>query len=185
MNNAVFLDRDGTINEDVGDFCSPDKLIFIQGSIEALQILQKSFLLFIITNQSGIARGIFSEDRFLWFNDYFNKILRNQNVIIRETYYCPHKKEDDCICHKPKPYFITKAQKEYNINLKNSYVIGDHPHDIEMAHKAGTHSIYLLSGHGKKHRQELLVEPDFIAQDLYEAASWIMEKSMINKQEVL
>lgn len=172
MYSAVFLDRDGTINEDVGDFCSPEKLIFIPGAIEAMKILQKKFLLFIITNQSGIAKGIFSEDKFLWFNDYFNKILIHQDIMIKRIYCCPHMKEDDCICRKPHPYFIIQAKKDYNVDLKNSYVIGDHPHDVEMAYNAKAHSIYLLSGHGKKHRAELLVKSDFIANDLYEAAVW-------------
>lgn len=113
-------------------------------------------MLFIITNQSGIAKKIFSEDRFLWFNDYFNKILRNQDVIIKQIYYCPHTREDNCICRKPKPYFLRKAEKDYEIDLKKSYVIGDHPHDMEMAHRIRAGAVYLLTGHGRKHRQELI-----------------------------
>jgi len=184
MYNAVFLDRDGTINEDVGDLCSQDKLIFIHGSIAALRILQEMFLLFIITNQSGIGKSVFSEEEFLKFNEYFKILLKNEGIAIKHIYYCPHTKEENCICHKPKPYFLIKAEKDYDINLKTSYVVGDHPHDIEMAHKVGAGSVYLLTGHGAKHKQELklLAHPDIVADDLYEAAARIVKK--VNRREV-
>ena len=174
MHKAIFLDRDGTINEDVGYFCSADKLIFFPRAIQALRILQERFQLLIITNQSGIGKKIFSEEEFIQFNIYFNGILKNNSINIKYIYYCPHTKEDNCICHKPSTYFLKKAKKEYNINLLNSYVVGDHPHDIEMAKKVGASSVYLLTGHGEKHRKELLIEPDHIAVDLYEATIWIM-----------
>jgi histidinol-phosphate phosphatase family protein len=172
---AVFLDRDGTINEDVGDFCSQDKLIFIQGAIEALRILQKRFLLFIITNQSGIGKNLFTEEEFLQFSKTYDTLLKSKGIKIKYTYYCPHTKEEDCHCRKPNTYFLKQAERDYDIDLKNSYVIGDHPHDIEMAHNVGARSVYLLTGHGKKHRRELLKEPDFVANDLYEAAVWIIK----------
>jgi len=97
MNKAVFLDRDGTINEDMGDFCSQEKLVFIPGSIEALKMLQKDFSLFIITNQSGVGKHVFSEEEFLQFNEYFDTFLKNQSITIKYIYYCPHTKEDNCI----------------------------------------------------------------------------------------
>lgn len=163
------MDRDGTINEDVGDFCSPDKLKFIPGAIEALKMLQKDFLLFIVTNQSGIGKNMFTEKEFLHFNNYFCSVLKEKGIIIRHIYYCPHTKEEGCICYKPKPYFLRQAAKDDDIDLENSYVLGDHPHDIEMAHNVGAGSVYLLTGHGAKHRQELELcfKPDFIATDIY------------------
>jgi len=178
MNNAIFLDRDGTINEDLGDICSADKLVFIRGAIEALKILQDRFMLFIITNQSGIGKKVFNEDEFLKFNKYFESLLNNEGISIKHIYHCPHTKEENCVCHKPSLYFLKEAEKKYDIDLKNSFVIGDHPHDIEMAHKVGAGSIYLLTGHGAKHRHELepSVRPDFIANDIYEAAVWIVRK---------
>jgi D,D-heptose 1,7-bisphosphate phosphatase len=184
MNRAVFLDRDGTINEDVGDFCSVEKLKLIPGAIEALKMLQKDFLLFIVTNQSGIGKNKFTEEEFLQFNNFFETFLKNKGITITHIYYCPHTKEENCICRKPKPYFLRQAEKDYNIDLKNSYVLGDHPHDIEMAHNVGVGSVYLLTGHGKKHRQELLKEPDFITSDIYEAVVWIIERQTKNRQEV-
>ena len=186
MNRAIFLDRDGTINEDVGYFCSPDKLKFIPRAIEALRMLQDDFLLFIVTNQSGIGKNIFSKEEFQQFNEYFMALLKNEGINIKCIYYCPHAKEEGCICHKPKPYFLRRAENEYDIDLKGSYVIGDHPHDIEMAHRVGAGSVYLLTGHGTKHKQELGASPspDFIANDIYEAAVWIMKRQSICKQEV-
>jgi len=174
INKAIFLDRDGTINEDVGDLYSSDKLIFIPRAIEALMILQQKFQLFIITNQSGIGKNVFSKDEYLQFNEYFIGRLNSCGVAIKQVYHCPHRKEENCICRKPKYYFINEAEKKYDIDIKSSYVIGDHPHDAEMASMVGAGSVYLLTGHGKKHLEELTIEPTFIADDIYEASLWIM-----------
>lgn len=176
MTKAVFLDRDGTINEDVGDLYLPEQLKFIPGAIRALKMLQEKFLLFIVTNQSGIGRGSFSEVQFLAFDEYFRGLLRAQDILIQNTYFCPHTKEQSCVCKKPNIHYIRIVQQYYDIDLTRSFVVGDHPHDIEMAHNAGTKSIYLLTGHGEKHREDLKINPDFIAKDLYEAATWIIEK---------
>jgi len=175
MDKAIFLDRDGTINEDVGDLWQKEKLVLIPHAIEALMMLQKNFSLFIITNQSGIAKKQFSETEYAEFNAYFSKKLSQEGIIIKEILHCPHKKEDNCFCHKPSTYFIERLQKKYNLDLKNSFCIGDHPHDIDMAKRAGTGSVYLLTGHGSKHRNELILNPDYVANSIYEAAVWINE----------
>jgi len=176
MNKAIFLDRDGTINEDVGDLYSSDKLIFIPRAIEALKILQQRFLLFIVTNQSGIGKNVFSKDEYLLFNEYLIRLLNSYGVTIAQVYYCPHRKEESCICRKPNQYFINEAEKRYSIDVRSSYVIGDHPHDAEMACNAGARSVYLLTGHGKKHIEELTIKPNFIADDIFEASLWIMSR---------
>jgi histidinol-phosphate phosphatase family protein len=173
MNKAIFLDRDGTINQDVGHLYQKKKLVLIPGAIKALKILQEKFLLFIVTNQSGISKGAFSEEEFRKFNNYFIELFARQDINIKETFYCPHTKEEKCICHKPSLYFIEEAKKTYNIDICDSYCIGDHPHDVEMAYNIGMHSIFVLTGHGTKHKKELLRQPDYIARDLYEAALWI------------
>jgi histidinol-phosphate phosphatase family protein len=177
MNKAIFLDRDGTINEDVGDLYTPDKLVFIPRAIEALKLLQERYDLFIITNQSGVGKGVFNNDQYIRFNEYFISMLEEHDVVIKEVFCCPHVKEEKCICHKPSPYFIEETRKVYSLDIGNSYCIGDHPHDMEMAEKAGARSIYLLTGHGIKHRGELSFQPDYIANNLYEAALWIMSKT--------
>lgn len=94
-------------------------------------------MLFIITNQSGIGKGVFSRDEYIRFNDYFINALKKHGVVIKEVFCCPHIKEEKCVCRKPNPYFIKKARKAYKLDIGNSYCIGDHPHDIEMAKKAG------------------------------------------------
>jgi len=178
MNKAIFLDRDGTINEDIGDLYLAEKLIFISQAIEALQLLQEEFLLFIITNQSGVGKGVFSGEEYIRFNDYFINKLKESGITIKEVYSCLHRKEEKCICHKPNPYFIAQAKKTYDLDIVNSYCIGDHPHDIEMAKRVGAHSVFLLTGHGIKHKEELLCQPDHIANNLYEAALWIRNKKV-------
>ena len=181
MNRAVFLDRDGTINRDLGDICSPDQLIFIPGAFEALRLLQKQFLLFVITNQSGIGKGVFNKSEYRLFNMHFQMVLKTNGVVFEKVYCCPHKKEDGCLCRKPGTFFLKQAEKEFDIDLTRSYVVGDHPHDIETAQRAGAGSIYLLTGHGGRHKHELksLPPPDFIAQDVYEAALWISKRQSL------
>jgi len=113
----------------------------------------------------------------LQFNKYFEALLKTSGINIKHTYYCPHTKEGNCICRKPKPYFLRKAEQDHHVSLRSSFVVGDHPHDIEMAHIVRATSVYVLSGHGKKHKEELQIKPDFIANDLYEAAFWIVRKT--------
>ncbi len=175
MKGAIFLDRDGTINEDVGPLFSPDKLRFISGSLDALHILQTQFSLFIVTNQSAIGDNLFSMKDFEVFNGYYQGLLRQQGIDITRTYCCPHSKEDNCFCRKPQTYFLKTAALEFGINLKRSYVIGDHPCDIEMGCRVSAKTIYLLSGHGKKHLEDLSVKPDFVAPDLSVASEWLRE----------
>lgn len=176
MNKAVFLDRDGTINEDLGYICSLDKLKFIPGAFRALRLLQENHELFIVTNQSGVGRKDFTEEELIEFNRNIENILGQEGIRIRKTYYCPHLKEDNCVCRKPSVHFLREAEKQYGIDLKRSMVIGDHPHDIEMARKAGAKGVYLLTGHGEKHRNEITndARPDLIAADIYEAAVRIL-----------
>ncbi len=177
---AIFLDRDGTINEDVGDLYCAERLRFIPGAIDALRMLQECFMLFIITNQSGIGKGIFSEQEYNKFTDYFNNFLTVKGVNVREILHCPHVRGNGCGCHKPSTYFINRLVKQYSIDVASSFCIGDHPHDIAMAELSGTKSIYLLTGHGLKHREELTSKPDYVAHNLYDAATWILS----SKQEI-
>jgi len=175
MRRAVFLDRDGTINEDVGYLFSLDKLKFIPRAIDGLLSLQNKFDLFIVTNQSGIGEGVAALQDYKNFEGLFNISLAAQGINIKYTYCCSHSKSVGCICHKPSPYFLMEAAKQFGLDLAESYVVGDHPHDIEMGKSAGTKTIYVLSGHGIKHCEELGICPDYIAKDLYEASVWILK----------
>ncbi len=170
MKKAAFLDRDGTINEDIGWLFSEDKIEFIPGSIEALRILQKQYLLFIITNQPGIEQGVFTQLQCESFSSRYNQILRKEGIIIEKTFFCPHEKHSRCRCIKPATFFIDRITDKYSIDLKSSVTAGDHPHDVEMGKNAGTKTVYLLSGHGRHHIDGIeTLEPDIIAENLYEA----------------
>jgi len=176
MNKAIFFDRDGTINEDVGPLFNPDQLHFIPGALEALRRLQDNFLLFIVTNQSAIGNKFFHLEDFEEFDDYFRGKLKENGITIAHTYCCPHAKEEDCLCYKPHTYFLKVAARDYDIAIDQSYVVGDHPHDVEMGYRAGAKTIYVLTGHGQKHQRELAIKPDFLAPDLPAAAEWILGK---------
>lgn len=155
---AVFLDRDGTIIEDKGYLSEPSEVVIYPGIIEALQYLQKYFLLIIVTNQSGIGKGITTKEEVEKVNQYLVSKLKNEGIEIAEVYVCPHKKEDNCECYKPKPYSVFQAQKRFDIDLSASFFIGDHPSDVQCGINAGVSPLYVLSGHGSKHVSELECE---------------------------
>lgn len=154
-NCAVFLDRDGTIIEDKGYLADPKEVELYPFAIDAMKQLQKNHLLFIITNQSGIAKGITSAKDVDRVNAYLLELLRENQIHIRELYCCPHQNEDNCGCKKPSPYFVLKAARDYQLNLSRSYVVGDHPSDVYCAINAGANPYYVLTGHGSHHLEEL------------------------------
>ncbi len=153
--SAFFLDRDGTIIEDVGYIKHPKDVVFYTETFSALLKLQKHFKLFIITNQSGISKGITTEKEVQIVNDYIVSTLLLNGIFITQVYTCPHSTEDACNCKKPKPYFITQAAQSFEIDVYKSYIIGDHPSDVECGFNAGITPIYVLTGHGQKHISEL------------------------------
>ena len=173
---AIFLDRDGTIIEDTGYIKNPLDMIFFSESFKALRLMQDFYLLFIITNQSGIAKGFITEDEVKEVNCYLVDSLKSRNIIINDVFYCPHKNEDLCTCKKPLPYFINMAAELYNLSLEESYMIGDHPSDVECGLNAGVKPIYLLTGHGRKHKDEIA---PYIktCENILEAARYVTNNS--------
>ncbi len=165
---AVFLDRDGTLIEDTGYLNSFSDLKMFPGVKEALQGLKKAgFKLIGVTNQSGIARGLVSEE----FVNASNAYLQ-ENLGIDCFYYCPHLPDNGCQCRKPKPMFLRKARLKLGINLKSSYVIGDKTIDMLLAKAVGAKGILVLTGHDKESEHA-----DFIAQNLTEAVDWILNEN--------
>ncbi len=152
---AIFLDRDGTIIEDRGNLGDPSQVVFLPGVIPALQILQHQYALFIVTNQSGVAKGHLTLDQVATVNGSVVTSLSGAGIRIERVFVCPHARVDGCSCIKPKPYFLRVAEREHGIDLKRSFTIGDHPHDVEFARSVGAVGIYVLTGHGTKHRAEL------------------------------
>lgn len=155
ITKAIFLDRDGTLIKDNGHISDTDDVEFYHYTFDCLQQLQKQFFLFIITNQSGISKGIISDDDVEKIHSYILQKMKDHGIKITEIYCCPHGKEDKCFCRKPNLLFINKAKNKYSIDIFNSYIIGDHPYDVELAIKANANGIYLLTGHGRKHFYEL------------------------------
>lgn len=133
-NKVVILDRDGTINRDFGYVYKKEDLEFLPGAIEGLKKFSDAgYKLIIITNQSGIGRGYFTVEQYLDFNNYFIEQLKSKGIIIDKVYYCPHGPESNCECRKPKLKLFYDAIKEFNIDLDNSYVIGDKERDISIS----------------------------------------------------
>jgi D-glycero-D-manno-heptose 1,7-bisphosphate phosphatase len=170
---AIFLDRDGTVIEENGYIDNALNVEFFPYTFKSLELLQKHFLIFIITNQSGISKRLISETDVQEVNRYITETLKTNGITIIDTFYCPHKNEDNCICMKPKPYFINKAAQLYNVDLSESFIIGDHPSDIECGINAGVTPIYLLSGHGRKHLDELTFNSK-ICNNLLDASKYII-----------
>lgn len=158
MSAALFLDRDGTIIKDVGDVKYINQIKFYEYTFEALQNAQRYFSLFIVTNQPGIAKGVLTHDDVNTIHTYIKDVLQSKGIRIEAIYYCPHSREDNCNCRKPNTYFVEYTIKKYNMNRERSYIIGDHPSDIELAQKSGMNGIYVLTGHGLKHRKEIADE---------------------------
>ena len=138
VRKAVFLDRDKTIIEDdEGYFHDPATIVFVPGAVEALKALQKAgFALVVVTNQSGIGRSYFPESDTIAVHATMSRLLEEQGVHIEKIYYCPHTPDDDCDCRKPKPGLIFEAAAELELDLDNSFFIGDHGKDIEAARNA-------------------------------------------------
>lgn len=170
---AVFLDRDGTLIEDAGNLRYIAQVDFYPQTFPALRLLGQ-FALFIVTNQSGIAQGHIRAEEARAVNDYVARRLGEEGAAIRAVYCCPHQRTDACECMKPKPYFLKVAEREHDIDLARSFVVGDHPSDMEFARSVGARGIYVLTGHGAKHRAELRTSGIVVA-DIAAATERILE----------
>lgn len=148
MNKAVFLDRDGTINEEVHYLHDIHDLHFIEGVPQALaQLKRLGYKLVVISNQSGIGRGYFDTGAVDRLHEYMNMLLEQQGAAIDAFYYCPHIARDCCRCRKPLPGMIEQAAADLDIDLSQSYMVGDKETDVLTAINAGCRYALLLSGH--------------------------------------
>jgi D-glycero-D-manno-heptose 1,7-bisphosphate phosphatase len=146
MNKAVFLDRDGVINDGTQYYTySVDSFIFNPGIFEGLRLLQQhGFMLIVITNQSGVAKGVYSIADVERVHTYMVSELERHDITITQVYYCPHHPDvSACECRKPGTLLFEQAIKTYNIDVHNSYMIGDSKRDIEAAHKVGVKGILI------------------------------------------
>ena len=154
MNKAVFFDRDGTLNEEVHYLHKIEDFKWIEGAIDAIKFCNDNgYLAIVITNQSGVARGYYPESDIMKLYDWMNDDLAKHGARLDGIYYCPHHPTGkvkeyaiDCDCRKPKPGMLFKAQKDHNIDLKSSYLIGDGVRDVECAEAAEVKGIRYAGG---------------------------------------
>lgn len=147
MNKAVFLDRDGVVNKEIGYVYRVEDFILTDDIIPALQKLQAAgFMFVVITNQSGIAKELYTHSDVIKIHAYLGKLMKENNITIAEMYYCPHHSDvEPCTCRKPNSGMIEKAIARFNIDVKQSYMIGDKERDFEAANRAGITGIRIES----------------------------------------
>src|SRR5687768_4120951 len=185
---AVFIDRDGTISEEVGYINHPSRFRLFPYSAQAIKVLNNSgWLAILITNQAGVARGYFSEDIILSVHDRLRSDLEVEAAKLDAVYYCAHHPTVgeppyrlECDCRKPKTGLIDRATKDFDIDLTASWMIGDRYSDIELARNAGLHSAFVLSGYGRGEwefqRSAWKLEPEVVADNLLDVARIIIER---------
>jgi len=144
-----FMDRDGVINKEVGYLHQVSKFIFIDGVIKTMkEVISKDYSIIVVTNQSGIGRGLYQVEDYEKVNKWMMNFLKNEGVEILDTFFCPHKPDDNCSCRKPAPGMFLDAFSRHNIDINNSWMIGDKETDITAATLAGIPNTALVrSGH--------------------------------------
>jgi D-glycero-D-manno-heptose 1,7-bisphosphate phosphatase len=173
---AIFLDRDGTINAGIPKYervDSIDKVEMLPNSVEGLALLAKlDYLIFLVTNQAGLAEGLISQDEFDAINNEVLSQVSSSNIKIAKTYVCPHGESSDCDCRKPKPGLLLQARDEFDIDLAESWMVGDRLTDIQTGIDAGTKTVLVQTGSFKD-----APEATFVAADLLEAVQYIASHS--------
>jgi len=173
---VVLLDRDGTIIEDSDYCCRVEDVHILPSVVEAIILLRKHGLrIAIISNQSGVGRGYFTETEVEQVNLHIMEELERHGAAIDKVYYCPHHPDDNCDCRKPKPGMILLAAEELGVTTGNLFMVGDKGTDIEAGKAAGCQTVLVTSKSVMADREELV--PDYTATDLLEAALWIINNS--------
>ncbi|HOG12702.1 MAG: HAD family hydrolase [Smithellaceae bacterium] len=186
---AIFLDRDGTINEEVGYLDSLDKLAIFPSAFEAIRLINQSGLkTIVVTNQAGVARDFFGEDFVETIHAALREALCQRGALIDAFYYCPHHPTEgfppyrqSCDCRKPAPGLFLRAAMDWNLDLSASWMIGDRYNDIEAAHRAGARGVLVKTGYGADalagagpDGETLAGKPDLIADDILQAVHLIL-----------
>jgi len=171
MNKALFLDRDGVVNIELNYLYKVDDFKFIDGIFELCRHYQDlGYIIIVVTNQSGIARGYYNEEDFKKLSAWMLEEFVKEGIEIKKVYHCPHHPDisGECDCRKPKPGMILQAKKEFDIDLKSSILIGDKERDIEAALEAGIYENYLFDEEGshKKSKASKIVSR---LEDIYNA----------------
>lgn len=175
-NLAFFLDRDGVINHEIGYIKKWEDIKFYNKTLKALNVIQNAgFLIIIITNQSIIARKIIKRNQLLNLNKKMTLFFKKRGIIINKIYFCPHhpKFTGICNCRKPKNGLILKAKKQFKIDLKNSWLVGDKTSDIKAGKVSGINTILVKTGYGGLDNN-YKVKPDYTFKNLYNAVNKIL-----------
>ncbi len=189
MKKAVFLDRDGTLNIDVGYPSQSSQLTIYPQSFEAVKKFNREGLLaVVVTNQSGVGRGLLTEDDLKDLHARLSASFIRHKARLDAIYYCPHyalsedpRYRKECDCRKPKPGLARQAAAELGIDLANSYMIGDKTEDILFGMNVGAVSVLVLTGSGRESLSQLReqnVAPAHVAAGILEAADWIMDREI-------
>jgi D-glycero-D-manno-heptose 1,7-bisphosphate phosphatase len=190
QHSAIFFDRDGVLIEDVNLLTRREQVCIRKGVPEALQALcSAGYLLFVVSNQTVVARGLATEDDVENVNAFIGKVLAERSSCrIEHFYYCPHHPEATllryrikCECRKPQPGMLLQAAREYNLDLSNSFMIGDRISDIVAGHKAGCRTILVRTGmHEAKpivsDAMDMTVQPNCVCEQLSDVVRIILEK---------
>ncbi len=190
---AIFLDRDGTINEQMGYINHISRFVLLPGVAKAISRLNHSrYLTIVLSNQSGVARGYFPIELVHKVNDYMKSMLSKDNATLDAIFFCPHyptgkvpEYSKPCDCRKPGIGLVQKAAEHFDIDMQNSYMVGDRYTDIEMANRCGLTAILVKTGYGLGDLEYVLPErglkPSYIASDLQDAAEWIVQSDDLPK----
>ncbi len=194
MKKAVFLDRDGVINENASRIDRPEKLKIYPYALKAIKrINDAGYFVILVTNQPEVAKGFFSYSDLMRVHDHLKKVLAEHGAHLDGIYVCPHHPEKgfegeipelkyDCECRKPKPGLLLRAVKDFDIDVKKSWIIGDSKTDIAAGKAAGVKTIMVTEGGGcgSKADKEIQVEPDCTLKNLKEAVDYISSSSKTN-----
>jgi D-glycero-D-manno-heptose 1,7-bisphosphate phosphatase len=184
---AIFLDRDGTLIEEVGYLNHLDRLRMLPRAGEAVRRINESgFLAFLVTNQSGVARRFFGLDLVQEAHGRIAAHLAESGAKLDGYYLCPHHPDaldpefkKACSCRKPRPGMILRAAEEHGLDISRSYMVGDSATDMETARNAGMRSVLVLTGYGRGDRESRVPErglkPAYVAEDLHDAVEWILK----------
>ena len=178
MTWAVFLDRDGTLVEEVGYLHDPQQVVLIGGAAEAIRLLNEAHVpALLVVNQAGIGRGYYSEAQ-MWATQ---RALEEQLAAVGARcdgfYFCPHHPDEGCECRKPRPGMLRQAAAEHGLELQASYLVGDKLSDLQAGRRAGCHAVLVRTGYGERAQQACQdggLTPDAVCGDVLEAVRWIL-----------
>jgi D-glycero-D-manno-heptose 1,7-bisphosphate phosphatase len=181
---AIFLDRDGVINENRADHVkSWGEFQFLPGALEALKLLTESeFHVFVVTNQAMINRGLAATGALERIHREMVRAVRRAGGEIHAVYYCPHREDEHCLCRKPKPGMLLRAAAEWNVDLSRASMVGDALSDVRAGHAAGCRAVLVRTGRGRAQAdlpEAQSVRPEFIADDLLGAVRWVLQQQLV------